>query len=273
MDTAVPCTSCGHAIDLAGALPGARVTCPLCKAVHRISDRPPPAQIDWDDRPYADSPKADSRCPQCGAALDTAAALCPACGCDLDIAPAPPAPIKHAWGPVPSYEARLGMFIAYELVVVGMALLLGYTDDWSALHLIIHGLAVSALAAVCLGTVEQLDLKRTYEGRVSLTRTRHVGFIPWSTTKISPRGYETMATSESIDQSATDWLMAMWLVSLGCIPGIVWIIVLFTRPVYQVALTKDHGMPALILYHGRDKERMREVAEAISEVWRFRVRP
>ncbi len=222
---------------------------------------------------YAEVPKAGTRCAQCGASLDSKFAICPGCGSNLDAAPVRPLPLKYEWGPVPSCSIRLGIFISYEVVVLAACFGFGLYDEMSLLELSVHGLLVSAFAGFSLGTFDQLDLRRTYEGRVSLTKTRWLAFIPWRKgAKISPRGYEGLATTENFESTAVDWLLVMWLFSLCGIPGIIWLIIMFNRPTYQVALTREHGLPALIVWRGRDKQRMHDVAKAVAEVFRFRVR-
>ncbi|MSQ95273.1 MAG: hypothetical protein EXR98_12050 [Gemmataceae bacterium] len=273
MDIPVLCTSCGQQMKVGEDLAGATFTCTKCFAVCRVPRAFVLVEEDnWDGKPYAEAAGAESICPQCGEALDTKVGICPACGRDLDAAPARPQPIKFEWGHALSVPLRLGAFMAYEVVLAGACVVLGVFDDESLLSLSVSGLALSALAAFVLGTVDQWTLKRTYEGRVSLTRTRRVCFIACQTRKISPRGYEAIATTESFESSAMDWLLALWLFSLFCIPGVVWLIVMSIKPTCQAALTKEHGLQALILYRGRDKHRMHDVARAVSEMFHFRVR-
>ncbi len=130
----------------------------------------------------------------------------------------------------------------------------------------------SLLAAFVLGTFDRVDLRRNYFGKVVLSKTWRICFIPCITTKVPRGSFESVSTSANTDRAAFDYVMLAWLSSLCLVPGVLWWIFAFSKPVYQVALTKDHGHPALILYQGINEDHMNEIAKTVSAVCRCRWR-
>ena len=63
-----------------------------------------------------------------------------------------------------------------------------------------------------------------------------------------------------------DWFIFVYLFLMGIVPGIIWWVMAINRDTHFVALTTEHGFPALILYKGWHQARAEEVAATISKV-------
>jgi hypothetical protein len=265
MRVSVVCKSCGQQIPVVGDPARAAVACPNCQAVCTpptngaiTATAPAPAVADDDDgKPYAmdqpDDPVGDEM-DMPSIALQTAE------------------PVKYQWEASPALHTRLSGFIAYEIGLLGVGVLLLLVEDWSWQGVVVFEVVFSALAAFALGTFDRVDLKRSHRGRIALSKTWRVCFIELTPTNFARRDYEAVSTTVESERVLFDWLMLVWLLALGILPGVLWFFFVFIKPVYQVALTKDHGRPALILYQGRDEALTNAIAKTISEVCRYRWR-
>jgi hypothetical protein len=181
-------------------------------------------------------------------------------------------PVKFEWEPAASFRTRFWCYVVYSAGLLGFGLVLYFERASSLVEMIIVGLFASALAAFVLGTYDRVNLSRDYRGRVVLSKTWRCCFISLGTKPIALRGFHAIATTANAERDVLDWVMLAWLLSLGCMPGVVWWIMVFRKPINQVALTREHGLPAVILYQGVDESHANEMAKAISKVCRYRWR-
>lgn len=225
---------------------------------------------DFDGKPYGMS-KPVPTCPKCEAEWDIDVLACPACG----FKPEPDAkaiePIKRGWDASPTLQTRMRAFIAYVIALVLLGAL-SLVEGASLTNLVPAAVILSLVAAFAVGTFDRVELRRNYFGRVALSRKWRVCFIPCSTSKISLRGIETVATSANAERTAFDWIILVWMLSLCVLPGVLWWIYVFSQPTYQVALAKSHGIPAVILYQGPNSEQTNAIAKMVSEVCHYRWR-
>ena len=66
--------------------------------------------------------------------------------------------------------------------------------------------------------------------------------------------------------SIMEWMILILLILSGIIPGILWFYFVFIRTTFQVALSKEHGYPELVLYRGGNQKMVIDMAETLREV-------
>lgn len=232
--------------------------------------RPEASGDDEDNKPYGVSDVV-LRCPNCAKVLADDAVTCPGCELNLQTGTFPERvfeKIERHWETGLPPDKRWQYFLAYEagLVVLGLVL---FWQLFTLGGMIYYGILISAAAAYVLGTYRELDLNRTERGRVSLTLTWRFAFIRGDTTRIKLGDYEGVASSARVDRGFFEWFILVWLLFSGVLPGILWFLLVFHQPIYQVALTQDHGYPALILYRGYSEEQATHIAQAVGNAWPF----
>ncbi|MBI2805083.1 MAG: hypothetical protein HYX68_08895 [Planctomycetes bacterium] len=221
-----------------------------------------------EDHPYEMS-AALPTCSRCTATLVAGSTACPACGFDREAeenAVRDLNPMKRHFDAHPPLRTRLGWFVAYSAGLAVLGTVTGLTTNTSWVALVSLLTPIMILAAFIFGTVPCVDLQRDYRGKVTLSKTWHCCFFPWSTIKIPLREFETVGVREEIEHDAIDWIALIWLFSLCLLPGMVWWFLVFNEPIHQVALTKDRGIAAVILYRGRNRALAHEMAAMVSEV-------
>jgi hypothetical protein len=231
---------------------------------------PPPATDDEDDgRPYLVSKADEERlCPSCGRVLDAGAVVCP--GCDLDLATGKKVkwvfpPVERSWDYGPPAATRWRVFVTGETLVL---LLIGGGAALSGeLGLMLIPLLVfTALLAFILGSYFHMDLKRDRRGRVRLTRTWHIAFVPLAPTELKRSDFDGVATGLVSENHFWEWWLLLMLLPAGLLPAVIWWYLTIHRPSFYTALTRDHGYSDTIVYRGWSEERMREVADLLREV-------
>lgn len=225
---------------------------------------------DLEDKPY-DMSKVAPTCPKCEAELDEDYLACPACGFKPEPNDDATTPMKRGWDSSPTLQTRLlafGGFVIATILLGGLSLLEGS----HFVEMVIVSAIYIAFGSFALGTFDRIELRRTFEGKVALSRIWRFCFIPLSVRRIPLRGIETVATSANTERTAFDWIMLVWFLSLCLLPGILWWIYVFSQPTYQVSLAKSHGHPAEILYQGPNEEQTNDIARTVSEVCRYRWR-
>lgn len=221
-----------------------------------------------DDAPYAVVGGDERKCPGCGKALAPEAKTCAVCGCDLQTGKKPvktyPIVERHWQAGLP-YPTRLRLFWAGQVLAV-LPGLLGAVWGGYLITFFLSWTLFTGLMAFLLGTYDRLDLLRNKKGRVFLTKTWRVCFLWDYPAKIAVAEHEGLATRGTCEPDGWDWAILIILLVAGGVPGIVWWYVSMNRVTYQVALTKDHGYPAVLLYRGWDESLMKDIAQTIHEV-------
>jgi hypothetical protein len=181
-------------------------------------------------------------------------------------------PLEHEWEATATFRTRLWTFLAYEMGQIVFGLMLYFGDRSSLSELLAVFVPISALAAYILGTYDRVNLSRNANGDITLSKTWRFCFIPLKTKEIPLRGFYAVATSTKSEREILDWLLFAWLLSLGLLPGILWWIFVMSKPIQQVSLARDHGIPALVLYQGVDQKHAHDMAKTVGEVCRYRWR-
>jgi hypothetical protein len=239
-------------------------------ALLRIEDkkRAEPFDDDDDGMPYQLTGPAERKCPSCMLVVAAEASHCERCGIDLSTGAKPPKtykPVKRRWEAGLPLERRVRLYLAAQGVVIpaGMfaAWLLGSWVAFVAPWLIFTG-----LLTVLLGTYDRIDVSRSERGRVLLTKTWRVCFREREPIRIKLLEHEGVVTGQAHDVDFWDWLGVACLLPFGVVPAIVWWFYAFNQTSFFVALARDHGFPATILYQGWNEEQAKEMARVVREV-------
>ena len=279
------CLRCGGFIRLRGRH-GAPELCPHCgqpwdspapevgpdgAVVPRLELDEPAADDDDDDDGTPYDLAGGSRiehCPACGHELARGARVCVNCGYDRKkrkkIAKTYQEVRRH-WETGLPYAPRLALFVCAQAMVLLIGLVSGMLQGETTLFVGAWLLFVG-MTAFLLGTFDHLDLARDRSGKITLTRTWHVCFVPQAALPIEVRGHGEIVTSRVSESGVYEWFIFLILLCYGVVPGIIWWYVAIYRDTFSVALTRDHGYPATNLYCGASEDQMHDIAQSIGNV-------
>jgi hypothetical protein len=229
---------------------------------------PPPEVVeDLDDgSPYLLADRHLKRCPSCSKDLPKETAVCPQCEFDFRTGKKPPkvfTAVSRTWEAGWPMTRRRSTFFLCLCVAGGMSIVAAlFTGHWSSsITSLVFGIA---LLAFVLGTFDRLDFSRDTTGKVKLTRTWYALFWERPKERIRLGEHESVVTSV-VAKNGADYAVLFTLFLMGIIPGVLWFYFVFLETTYQVALTKDHGYPATILYRGISQAHAEDIASTLSE--------
>jgi hypothetical protein len=252
---AIHCVVCGNRIPL--VVPGSREAAADLK----------PLPDEDDGRPYEVAGGLPPRCPHCDREVEPGTEVC-LCGFNLAAGIMPVkvyTEVNRSWENGLSLRTRLKIFIGCQCVIVPMTVLgMVLRDEGPAI--LIGWLFGVLLLSFLLGTFDRIDLSRTRDGKVRLTRTWRACFIRRKPTVIALRGYEGLVTGMEHDVDFLEWCMLFGLLCWGLVPGLLWWYFVIAKDNFFVALIKDHGSQSLRVYQGHNEAMMRDVAATLSEV-------
>jgi hypothetical protein len=209
----------------------------------------------------------EPKCSGCGKPLAPNVVVCAACGFNRQTGKKPPKvyePLECRFEAGWPLQTRVLIFIAFEALVLPLGLACALMID-EVPGFVFCWLLGTAMAAFLLGTFDRVDLARNKRGRVTLTKTWRVCFVPRPTESIRVSEYEGIVSGQTRDVEFWDWLILFVLLPVGVVPAILWYCYAINRNSFQVALAKDHGYPDVILYRGWSEDHMRHVARTLSE--------
>lgn len=216
--------------------------------------------------PYGVADPDRPRCAHCETILEVGTVLCVRCGFDQRERRKRAQEFSvmvHRWDAGMSASRRFGWFFAGQLLTVSLGLtgsvLLGELGPF-----LFSWLLFSGLTAFLLGTWDRIDLTRSRKGHVELSKTWHICFFPTRPTAIDLRLYEGISTSQDHEAGFFEWLVFLGLLPY-LIPAFLWWWVAIRQDTVQVALTRDHGSVAMILYRGWNQEQAQEIAHAVAD--------
>jgi hypothetical protein len=253
--------------------PPIRNRSPVAEVVTQPSPVPaksaPLVDIDEDsdgDPTYSFADKPVKKCPDCRKELAPQATLCPDCGFNLETGEKPPkvyAEVNRFWEAGWPLGRRVKIYLLCQVVVLPLIVLGAFfAGRWSV---VLNGwFWFTVLLAFVLGTFDRLDLSRDRKGRIRLTKTWRYFFFARSPQVIPLREYEGVVTGTA-DKNGMDWIVCFFLLPLVLLPGILWWYYVIYEDTFQVALTKNHGFPELVLYRGSNRQRPREIATSLHE--------
>jgi hypothetical protein len=283
------CSGCGRRLKVSEVYRGKRTKCPQCAAISVVPGYDELAVVEPGAIQEAPGEGGVARvglapgqtdgigvaelgptCPSCRKVLSPGAVLCVDCGYDfrtgrqLETAHER---FEQAWDTGLQLPLRLGLLAALEFVCLFVAALTG--DALWGLAVFFAG---SVFLVLLLGTYIKLHLVRTTKGKVLLTRTWCVCFIPAIRHQVNVRSYDRIL----IDASGIDWGPILILVLMFLLCGIPGILLLAWRLNYgparfHVYLKNDRRREEFSLFHGADDKQMREVVETLEELTGLRI--
>jgi hypothetical protein len=173
--------------------------------------------------------------------------------------------VAREWQTGLPINIRLGIFLPTVAFTLSATIFFAVTEGSTAALLLVW-ITGTLLLAFVLGTFPRLKLTRSKKGQVRLTKLWRVCFVPWKPEDIRWRSYDGIALFPHHKAEASDYFMFLLLLFLGVIPGIAWWILIIQPDQYDVALTKDHGSAAMLLYRGRSDEVARDIADSLHNV-------
>jgi hypothetical protein len=280
------CPSCSRRLQLPEVHRGKRTKCPGCGAVS-VAPGPPeaePVAVEPAARragpsagrvpPAGDAagsddtiavPEVGPTCPGCRKVLPPGAVLCVACGHDLRTGKqlgTAHERFEQSWDTGMPIPLRVALLLILEFFCIVVGVLLLSVDACSGLCLIFAGTVF--LVLLC-GTYIKLHLVRTSKGKVLLTRTWCLCFMPALRRQVNVRNYDRIL----IDATGTNWTPVLILILLlvaGGIPGLIWWRVALAPANFRVYLKKDRRDEEFSLYRSTDDHRMRDIVEALQEL-------
>src|SRR5262245_21132854 len=123
---------------------------------------------------------------------------------------------------------------------------------------------MSAMQAFVLGTFDRLDLERTAKGKVTLTQTWRIAFVPLAPKVIRWREYEGVVVRHS-DVGLMDWWVFLVMLPTVLPALLFWWYAI--RPGWvQVERAQNLGDPGTTRYAGTNTDRAIEIAEAVRDL-------
>jgi hypothetical protein len=173
-------------------------------------------------------------------------------------------PMERHWEAGMALSTRVLLFVAFQAAALPLGLMCAILFD-EVPGFIFCWLLGTGMAAFVLGTFDRVDLERNKRGRVTLTKTWRVCFIPKPTETIRVSQYEGIVTGQYREVAFMDWLVLVMLLPVCVLPAFAWYFYAMSRDNFQVALAREHGYPELVLYRGWSEDRMREMAQTLRE--------
>lgn len=236
---------------------------------------PPPSPnagaTDEDDgQPYRVPTLDEERpCPECRKSIPRGAAFCTFCGYNLQTgkkAVQEYEPVTRDWQGGWPAPVRLALFVAGQAAFLTAALVSVIAAEAPIFGVFFPWLVFTAMTAFLLGTYDRIHLTRNKKGRVRLTKTWTLCFLPRPPHEVDVHEYGGVVYGPMHETSFMEWLILVMLVVAGIIPGILWFYFVFFRTTFQVALSKEHGYPELILYRGSNQEMVLDIAGTVRKV-------
>jgi hypothetical protein len=283
------CRGCGRRLKVSEVYRGKRTKCPECSAISVVPEHDELPVLDAaavQEAPASGGParvrlapaqsegigvaEVGPTCPSCRKVLERGAVLCVDCGYDfrtgrrLETAHER---FEQRWDSGMPLSLRLGLLIALQCACLLAAPLTG--EVLWALALIF---AVSVFLVLLLGTWIRLHVIRTGKGKVLLTRTWCLCFIPAIRHQVNVRRYDRIL----IDATGFDWTPLITLVLLFLICGVPGLLLLawrlhFAPARFHVYLKSDRRGEEFSLYHSADDGKMRQIVETLEELTGLRI--
>jgi hypothetical protein len=209
-------------------------------------------------------PEPKEPCTKCKKLLPRGAIICNHCGFNRDsgaMTRRVHEKVDKQWQPGLGLRARLGLFLAAQALVIATTVVVSSTRDF--IDMLPPWLIGGVLWAYILGTYPRLSLERNKKGRVRLTKTWRVCFIPLTPADLPWRGHAAVVTSQSHHAGFLDWLTVAALIPFAIIPAVLWWFYIVRPEQFDVTLTKDHGCSALLLFRGPSETMAEEIAAAV----------
>ncbi len=294
MSVSVLCDSCGRQVPVPAGHGPRKLRCPDCGVYcdvppptnaqiatfpernERMRATPAPATLETllegtdedDGKPYrvVGDAKPSEPCPECSKLVPRGSIICNHCGFNRQTGTTIQRvheKVDKQWEPDFRFSVRFGTFLAVQGFVAAIFLSL---VDGSWFTLAAPWLIGGVLLAFILGSYARLNLTRNSKGRIRLTKTWRICFVPLGASDMLWRDYEVIVTSQSHDDGFLDWVILLLLLPWGIIPGVLWWFYVLKADLFDVSLLRDHGSSALLLFRSRSQPVALEIAEAIRNI-------
>jgi hypothetical protein len=246
-----------------------RPAAPAAPAVPPPAPYPTEHSNEDDGKPYFVPGLDEVRpCPGCGKDMPRDGVVCTACGFDRRSGKKAVQvfePVDRTWQGGWPYRVRLGLFIASQCVFLPVAILgsvvHGYAFGW-----FFPWLCLTAMLAFLLGTFDRVHLTRNKKGRVRLTKTWAVCFVPRPPVEVDVHEYFAVAYGQAHDVHFLEWFVFFTLLLAFVLPGLLWFYFAIHQETYEVSLTKEYGSSPFILHRGHNESRVRDIGETVRAV-------
>lgn len=226
------------------------------------------SQDEDDDRPYTVPGTGVKKCPECRGELPLAADLCVHCGLDLAAGGRPDRSYQQfykVWEAFAPFDKRLLAFVVLQVINVALFLITVVWQGVNALPGITFIAIQVALQAFLVGSYETLIASRDAKGRTQVTKIWRIGFYPMKPAKVPWKTSEGIGIIATHNPGVFEWGTFLYLLLLGCLPGVVFYF-LVIRPVrYEIALCDVHGSTDLIIFHTSKQDQADDICRTISE--------
>jgi hypothetical protein len=203
-------------------------------------------------------------CPRCKEVMPAGETTCPTCGHCQDAQPAVIEPLTRHWEAGLPTARRVAIFMIGQGIGLTMLVIAAFIGE--LLAALVSWLIFTGMLVFIVGTYDCVNLTRNQKGRVALTRSWRVCFVPRPPIKLRLSEYDGIGTGMDRDADMWDWLLVLVLLSFGLIPGIIGWYWMIHCDKFFVALVRGHGAPAYFLYRGTSEAHMHDMAATIREV-------
>jgi len=223
-----------------------------------------------DDNPYSlpSDPQQKIACPQCQQSIPADAVACNLCGFNRQtgvMAQRVYEKVAQEWEAGLEIRIRLGIFLVIAAVMLVGTLIVA-TLEGELVGFLLSWMFGTLLLSFLLGTYPRLNLTRGKKGKVQLLKTWRCCFIPFKPVPINLKEYEGVSVTRFHKPSFVDFLMLIFLLFSGILPGIIWWLCVIVPEQFDVALTKNHATETLLLYRGRNESKAKDIAAGLRNV-------
>lgn len=271
------CSSCGYRIHVPAEAKARFRQCHRCggrmieaSSTPSVTNAAAFSFADEDDgQPYTVAGPPERVCPDCQRRQPADVEICTGCGFNLDTGekPAPKVHerIERHWHDGWSLSKRAWFWIAGQAMFIVLNIVVASLLGFSLSGALTAWVFFTAMLSFLMGTYSSIDFTRNDRGKVRLTQTWRVCFIPRPPGRIPVSGCDGVQTGHSYQVGVIDWMILISLLIVGLIPGIIWYFSFMQRDTYHVALTRDHGYAEHILYRGWNQDQAADMAHTIAD--------
>lgn len=220
-----------------------------------------------DDRPYGVPGTGTKPCPHCQCSLPLNATVCVHCGRDLasgekTVRRFEPinATFEESW-PLDVRKKAFAVSMGVVLFVIVVQLVSGSNFSMGLFTLLV----MTGMHAFIIGTFDTLNVKRTAKGQATLTRTRRIAFAPLAPEKLSWKESHATGMLSSQSPGIFAWMVCVYLLMLGIVPGIVFYWVFIRPDKYEVTVCDIHGGTDGIIFRSGSREQAEEVSNRVAD--------
>jgi hypothetical protein len=286
------CAGCGRRLQVGEVYRGKRSKCPECAAISIVPGDPEPAPAAVPTAIQEAVPGAGvarvalsaaedtiavadvgPTCPGCRKVLPRGAVLCVSCGHDLRTGKQLETayePFEKRWDTGLGLPLRIGLLVALLCLCLPAGMLT--REAFSAIALVFSG---AVFLVLLLGTYIKLRVVRTARGKILLTKTWCICFIPAIRRQTNVRRYQAILIDATRGFSPVGWLvligMTLLLLAVGIIPGLIWWWWAFTHTTFHLSLRGARRSDEFVLYRCWDDYKMRDIIDTLQELASLRV--